>query len=94
MITTMKKPKTLLLALVAGGCIAVLQTATAQAYSFEQQQACTPDAFRFCGRYIPDIQSITACMVANKALLSPQCRATFPSDYSARKHIRHHRIRT
>lgn len=52
-------------------------SAHAQGYTAEQQQACTSDAFQFCGPEIPDIQRVTACMVRNKARLSPACRAQF-----------------
>jgi hypothetical protein len=47
------------------------------AYSPEQQQACTPDAMRLCGAYIPDVDRITVCMIQNKSQLSPGCRAHF-----------------
>ena len=30
--------------------------AGAQSYTQEQEQACTPDAFRLCGAAIPDIE--------------------------------------
>ena len=43
----------------------------------EQQQACFEDAIEFCGREIPDVQRITACMVRNIDKLSPRCRAQF-----------------
>jgi len=51
----------------------------AHAYTPEQQQACTPDAFRLCGDAIPDVDRVTACMIARKALLSPGCRVYFRS---------------
>ncbi|MCP4621507.1 MAG: hypothetical protein GY844_34320 [Bradyrhizobium sp.] len=47
------------------------------AYTPEQQQACTPDAMRLCGNYVPDVDRITACMIANKSQLSPECRRFF-----------------
>lgn len=50
---------------------------TALAYTPEQQQACTSDAFRVCGSDIPDVDRVTACMMRNKAQLSPPCRAQF-----------------
>jgi hypothetical protein len=43
----------------------------------EQRRACTPDAFRLCSQHIPNIPAITACMIANKSKLSPDCRAAF-----------------
>src|ERR1700750_2077400 len=49
------------------------------AYTPEEQQACQPDAFRLCSSEIPDVDRVTACMVAKKSQLSPQCRAFFRS---------------
>jgi hypothetical protein len=57
--------------------------AAAQGYSQEQQQACTPDAMRLCGAYIPDVDRITVCMIQNKSQLSPACRAHFRPEPSA-----------
>ena len=54
-----------------------LWPAITQAYSPEQQQACTPDAMRLCGAYVPDVDRITVCMIQNKSQLSPECRAHF-----------------
>lgn len=61
-----------------GGRTCTRRTARAgHAYSPEQQQACTPDAMRLCGQFVPDVDRITACMSANRALLSPPCRMYF-----------------
>ena len=57
--------------------------AAGQGYSQEQQQACTPDAMRLCGAYIPDVDRITVCMIQNKSQLSPGCRAHFRPEPSA-----------
>jgi hypothetical protein len=54
-------------------------SSAAHAYTPEQQQACTPDAFRLCGDAIPDVARVTACMIARKAQLSPGCRVFFRS---------------
>jgi hypothetical protein len=56
-----------------------LWPAASQAYTPEQQQACTGDAFRLCGPEIPDVDRVTACMVRNKSQLTPGCRAFFRS---------------
>jgi hypothetical protein len=48
-----------------------------RAYTPEQEQACTNDAFRLCSADIPDVQRVTACMARNKSQLSPGCRAQF-----------------
>ena len=50
-----------------------------RAYTPEQEQACTSDAFRLCSSEIPDVDRVTACMVRNKSQLSPPCRAQFRS---------------
>ena len=47
------------------------------AYTPEQQQACTPDAMRLCGEFVPNVDAITACMIQKKSQLSPQCAAFF-----------------
>ena len=48
------------------------------AYTFEQQQACAPDAFRLCSSEIPDVERIKTCMIRNRSQLSPQCRGLLP----------------
>jgi hypothetical protein len=50
---------------------------SAFAYTQEQQQACTPDAMRLCGNFVPNVDQITACMIARKSQLSPECRRFF-----------------
>jgi hypothetical protein len=57
-------------------CCSLLPTA-GQAYTPEEQQACSGDAFRLCGPEIPDVDRVTACMVARTAELSPGCRVFF-----------------
>jgi hypothetical protein len=53
--------------------------ATGRAYTPEQEQACTSDAFRLCSAEIPNVDRVTACMAAKKSQLSPPCRAQFRS---------------
>ncbi|GLR87857.1 hypothetical protein [Bradyrhizobium iriomotense] len=55
----------------------IVQPATSHAYTPEQQQACTPDAMRLCGEFVPNVDAITACMIQKKSQLSPQCAAFF-----------------
>lgn len=55
--------------------------------SAEAQQACTPDAFRLCGQFIPDSAKITACLAGQKANLSPACHKVFAGG-SHRRHGR------
>jgi len=54
-----------------------LPPTASQAYTPEEQQACSNDAFRLCGPEIPDVDRVTVCMIRNKAQLSPDCRAFF-----------------
>ena len=66
------------LAAVSGVALAVLiQPGAGFAYTQEQQQACTPDAMRLCGEFVPNVDAITACMIQKKAQLSPECRPFF-----------------
>ena len=62
----------------------MLSTA-AGAYTQEQEQMCSGDAFRLCSSEIPDVSRVTACMVAKKSQLSPPCRAQFRSDPEPRE---------
>ncbi len=64
------------LVLATALCGSLLPTA-GQAYTDQEQQACSGDAFRLCGPEIPDVDRVTACMVARKAELSPGCRVFF-----------------
>jgi hypothetical protein len=54
--------------------------AVGRAYTAEEQQACSGDAFRLCGPEIPDVDRVTACMVRNKSQLTPGCRVYFGPD--------------
>lgn len=66
------------LGLMLATALAILMwPAASRAYTPEQEQACTGDAFRLCGPEIPDVDRVTACMVRNKSQLSPGCRAFF-----------------
>src|SRR5947199_10568570 len=56
---------------------AALFSSSAFAYTPEQQQACTPDAMRLCGEYVPDVDRITVCMIQRKSQLSPECQRFF-----------------
>jgi hypothetical protein len=51
--------------------------AASRAYTDEQQQACSADAFRLCSADIPDVGRVTVCMIRNKSQLTPGCRAFF-----------------
>ena len=71
--------------LLAGALAAPVMPAAAQTYTAEQEQACTGDAFRLCSSEIPDINRVTACVVARKSELSPPCRAQFGPDPEPRE---------
>lgn len=49
----------------------------AHAYTADQQQLCSDDAFRLCSSAIPDVDRVTACMVQRRAQLSPGCAQFF-----------------
>jgi hypothetical protein len=66
------------LTLTAALAFSMLMT-EGQAYTPEQQQACSDDAFRLCGPEIPDVDRVTVCMIRNKSQLSPGCRVFFRS---------------
>src|ERR687888_307334 len=71
-------------ALVAAGLMLGM-ISTAHAYTAEQQQLCTDDAFRLCSSEIPDVDRVTACMVRHKAELSAGCKSVFgPAPSEAR----------
>jgi hypothetical protein len=57
--------------------LAVVAPTASQAYTPEEQQACSGDAFRLCGPEIPDVDRVTVCMIRHKAELSPGCRVFF-----------------
>jgi hypothetical protein len=71
--------------LLASVLVVSIGPAAGQAYTPEQEQACSGDAFRLCSSEIPDIGRVTACMVAKKSQLSPPCRAQFRSDPEPRE---------
>jgi hypothetical protein len=50
---------------------------SALAYSQQDADACTPDAFRLCQQAIPDAGRVAACLVQNRRQLSPACSAVF-----------------
>jgi hypothetical protein len=56
----------------------------ARAYTADEQQACSGDAFRLCSAEIPDVERVTVCMVRHKSQLSPACRVYFRPDAEER----------
>lgn len=61
----------------------VIQTSPGLAFSSEAQQMCSGDAMRLCSSEIPDIPRIKACMVRNRAHVSPGCRAVMDREHAA-----------
>jgi hypothetical protein len=43
----------------------------------EQRAACAPDAFRLCGRHIPDASKVESCLRLKKSELAGPCRLVF-----------------
>jgi hypothetical protein len=64
----------------AAALSASISPAASQSYTAEQQQACSGDAMRLCGAFVPDVDRITVCMIQNKSQLSPGCRVFFRPD--------------
>jgi hypothetical protein len=61
---------------LALGIAVMLGAATlAAAQTAEDQAACQDDAFRLCSQTIPDRERTFQCMIANREVLSPGCRA-------------------
>jgi len=57
------------------GTPAAMQVATSG--SDAARSACTPDVFRLCGQFIPDVDGIVGCLKLQRTNLSPACRAVF-----------------
>jgi hypothetical protein len=65
---------------LAVAMISSLYASQSFAYTAEQQQMCTGDAFKFCSSAIPNISAVTACMYKHKSELSAGCRAVMDKD--------------
>jgi hypothetical protein len=50
---------------------------SALAYSQQDADACTPDAFRLCQAFFPDEGRVAHCLAENKAQLSAACKIVF-----------------
>jgi hypothetical protein len=53
----------------------------------QQREACTPDAFRLCGQFMPDAGRVEACLRNAGPRLSPACYVVFnpPRDDSSQR---------
>jgi hypothetical protein len=76
--------------LAALGLVGAMSIALAQQGTPEQQQACSGDAQRLCGQFIPDASKTGACLARAKRQLSPACRAVFSTPYHRPTHHRRH----
>ena len=65
---------------LAVAMISSLYASQSFAYTAEQQQMCTGDAFKFCSSEIPNISAVTACMYKHRSELSAGCRAVMDKD--------------
>ena len=57
---------------IHGSTVALAEQGTDQ-----QREACTPDAFRLCGQFIPDADKVEVCLRNAGPRLSPACRVVF-----------------
>jgi hypothetical protein len=55
----------------------VFQTSASAQCTDQQREACTPDAFRLCGAYMPDPGRVEACLRASGPNLSRPCHDVF-----------------
>ena len=63
----------------------------AVAQTVDVRQACTPDAMRLCGEFVPDEAKITACMHRKYSQIGPECRSAMAA---GRRGGGHHGSRT
>ncbi len=54
----------------------------------KERRACTPDVQRLCNDYVPDVQQIVACMLRNRANLSPACAEVFAVPKACKADVR------
>ena len=78
----MTRQRTIATLFLAATAIA-FQTSPGLAFPSDAQQMCAGDAMRLCFSEIPDIPRIRACMVRNKAQVSPGCRAVMDREAAA-----------
>jgi hypothetical protein len=57
--------------------IAIMAPAPVMAYTQEEANACTPDAFKLCQDAIPDVSRVAHCLAQKKKQLSSPCLAVF-----------------
>jgi hypothetical protein len=65
--------------------ITILAPLSAIAYTQQDADACTPDAFRLCQNAMPDEGRVAQCLAENKRQLSPACKIVFSRPATARE---------
>jgi hypothetical protein len=65
------------LSLCASAASAQSDDRFASGVDVKERRACTPDVQRLCGQYGSDVDQIVACLVREKANLSPACAEVF-----------------
>ena len=73
--------------------LAIIAPLPGLAYTQEDADACTPDAFRLCQHAIPDADRVASCLADNKRNLSPACKIVFKLGPSLRVKCRRQRAR-
>ncbi|WP_424627243.1 hypothetical protein [Bradyrhizobium sp. SYSU BS000235] len=60
----------------------------------QQREACTPDAFRLCGQFMPDAGRVESCLRNAGPRLSPACYVVFnpPRDDSSQRASRRRNV--
>ena len=71
---TLPRSRNLLVAFTALCVLAAMCIPAAAQGTPEQRAACQGDAMRLCGQFVPDVERITACIVANRRYVSRPCR--------------------
>jgi hypothetical protein len=72
------------------GAATLAPTPAVAEISEQAKQACTPDVFRLCNEFVPDVAKITACMTRKRSQASAACRAATAPPHVARKRTTHH----
>jgi hypothetical protein len=76
------------LVLPVGLLVGGINAASAEV-SQEVEQACTPDAMRLCGEFVPDRAKVTACMMHKRRELSQTCLTAMHSGARGHRASRH-----
>jgi hypothetical protein len=67
-------------AVVLGVASVLGASASANAETLEERQACMGDAFHFCSSAIPDRDQVYSCLMDNRDLISAACRSVIAPD--------------